>query len=1218
MTAVPVAIVGMGAVADFDPALCPPVPGGLAVDDCVLRVLFGVRQALRDAGIEGPCPRGGLVLGNPSLPTEEGARFADWVRGGGRVFTSESGLLPAARFPFGLPAQLAASALGLGCGGFAVDAEENSSTLALRLAADRLADGRCDLMVIGGIGQVDSDGLRAVLPDGLVPARGGVFFALMRLADARAAGHAVLGLAPPVERVTAADRIVIAGLGVRVGDLVDTAAFTGALIRGEANLRPAVDYALDRQVAEVLADADGSEVAAVAAGLEAIEGLDLPLAATMVILGTGANQAVMPPAGWLARCLGANGESFGVGAEEASGLEAIDLGSRALRSGQADAVVVGAVDLAHDPVHRLAAGLLGLDGPMGDAAVVLVLRRAADVPAEEVIAELEPAGRGPRIGDHGPAVFDPGPVFGVPHAAKGMLAVACTALALRHGATPRLGRPAGAGPRGGRGMVSISVMSAGHRTIGLRARVVRRWGEAPRTWIFSGDDAHRTVASALAGRTSDDGPARLVVRAEDRGQCTERIAAAAEWLAGQRARPRGVAYRERPLEGEVGFVYADHQQLTLTTGGPVADRIWAATRLAQDHTRTSSTGWGLRAAAVLGYSSGELSALVAMGVWDGDSLFADLLEQSGLFEEGCPEVLDWESHLLPIPVAGVRSELRGGTVRILAVNTPASCVIGGPAGDCRAVLAKLGLDPQPFWSRPVHMPQLAAVRNRFQALYSRRITEPAELRLHSGVDGRVYRPTSADVATALTDQTMSMIDFDRTVRRAWDDGVRIYLVHGPGDQCRRWIGEILGSREHLAVSVEDPEAALELLAAGVPVQYDAERTAPAQDLVRLPAHPDDMPSSTWRQVAAVVDQTQPTPQGDEYAALMVALRDAAREPRVPLLLADRVTGVERVHGARWTGTIQTEMTVRPDSWFLDPAWRMPAGLVLESTLAHLLLLAWSLLDDDHGFRLLDAATTFHGAPPEPGQLVSCDAQVDGWTGNDLLFHADCRVDGQLRLTLRAGRAGAPNTVPPAEASWRAVDDPPSERPVIDPPPFFVPATSYSAEQVLAYAAGRPRECFGARWGSQQSHRWMPRIANGPLFRLGRVSGLDFTGGPWRRGYLRVDVPIDPAEWFFDGPGSSMPIGLLYEGGLQALAFYLAALGYTLATGAGRFEPVPDQTVRLRCRGAVTPQTRQLVYEVFVVGVNAGSVPAVIADVTCSADGVQVLHLSRLGVRVERV
>lgn len=52
------------------------------------------------------------------------------------------------------------------------------------------------------------------------------------------------------------------------------------------------------------------------------------------------------------------GPSFTVSAEELSGVVALRLAARALRAGEVDACIVGAVDLSCEPVHSAAAAAL--------------------------------------------------------------------------------------------------------------------------------------------------------------------------------------------------------------------------------------------------------------------------------------------------------------------------------------------------------------------------------------------------------------------------------------------------------------------------------------------------------------------------------------------------------------------------------------------------------------------------------------------------------------------------------------------------------------------------------------------------------------------------------------------------------------------------------------------------------------------------------------------
>ncbi|HKN51919.1 MAG TPA: hypothetical protein VJX66_05425, partial [Amycolatopsis sp.] len=78
---------------------------------------------------------------------------------------------------------------------------------------------------------------------------------------------------------------------------------------------------------------------------------------------------------------------------------------------------------------------------------------------------------------------------------------------------------------------------------------------------------------------------------------------------------------------------------------------------------------------------------------------------------------------------------------------------------------------------------------------------------------------------------------------------------------------------------------------------------------------------------------------------------------------------------------------------------------------------------------------------------------------------------------------------------------------------------------------------------------------------------------------------------------------------------LAACGFTITNDAWRFEPVPEQAYDLRCRGQVTPSSRNITYEVFVRELVAGPIPTVHADVLCTVDGVKAFHAKRVGLRL---
>ena len=89
---------------------------------------------------------------------------------------------------------------------------------------------------------------------------------------------------------------------------------------------------------------------------------------------------------------------------------------------------------------------------------------------------------------------------------------------------------------------------------------------------------------------------------------------------------------------------------------------------------------------------------------------------------------------------------------------------------------------------------------------------------------------------------------------------------------------------------------------------------------------------------------------------------------------------------------------------------------------------------------------------------------------------------------------------------------------------------------------------------------------------------------------------------------------MFEGCLQAMAFYLASMGYTADRDGWRFQPVPKRPYPLLCRGQVLPTSKELTYEIFVKKGN-GDKPYLIADLLCTVDGLGAFHARAMGLEL---
>ena len=280
-----------------------------------------------------------------------------------------------------------------------------------------------------------------------------------------------------------------------------------------------------------------------------------------------------------------------------------------------------------------------------------------------------------------------------------------------------------------------------------------------------------------------------------------------------------------------------------------------------------------------------------------------------------------------------------------------------------------------------------------------------------------------------------------------------------------------------------------------------------------------------------------------------------RMPEPPLLLADRLLGIDAEPGVSGTGTLWTETDVTADSWYLHRG-RMPAGIMIESGQADLMLISWMGADfankSDRVYRLLGCEVTYLGGLPEIGDTLRYDIHVDGHARQGdvrlFFFHYDCTIDGVERMSMRNGQAGFFSDEELAASGgilWRPEDE--TVDGPMEPTPAQTSRTSLQRADLEAIAAGEVFHTFGSGFERAASHTRPPVISGGDMLFVDEVTQLDFTGGPWGRGYLRAVSHVTPETWYFDGHFKNdpcMPGTLMFEGTMQTMAIYMTALGMT--------------------------------------------------------------------------
>jgi 3-oxoacyl-(acyl-carrier-protein) synthase/3-hydroxymyristoyl/3-hydroxydecanoyl-(acyl carrier protein) dehydratase len=1232
----------------------------LQMDRMVHWMLHAAGEAIRTSGTNGFAERKrtGVIVGNLSLPTVSLAQYAEsaWLRRKG-LSTSEAarivGAMPQAvdRFMSGYPAFALAKALGLGGEAYCLDAACASSLYAIKLACDSLHDGRADLMLAGAVNGAEQlflhtafRALQAISKtgqsrpfhpqaDGLVPAEGCGFVALKRLPDAVRDGNRVLGviravglsndggrsglLAPSAAGQAAAMRQAYRQSGLSPSDisLIECHA-TGTLLGDATEIGSMSDVFADLRdvpIGSVKSNIGHAITAAGIAGLIKVLGSlnsgvlppSLIGEEEIEVLRESPFRLLRKPEPWRndgRRRAAIN--SFGFGGNNAhliveqyepaperaaagtvvrwSSMErdvAREDGRRTPAGGDGRLAIVGIGAIVADGggTDDFAAALFGLDQrprstkaetvelPLaGIAAPPIDLKRALPQQLQMLKAAKEAAAEAGELMSERTGIY---------------IGMQIDAEIARHCARLRLDeRP--------------PVQSSAARN-GMQL-------EAACERIFPQLDAPTVVgllpnipANRLNKLLNVSGPGFTVSSEELSGITALAIAA--------RALREGEL--DAALVGAVDFSgeYV-HETAVAEWAGPDAPTAGDAAvaivvkRLA-DAERDRNVIYAVLPVDVEGKEPGAEQPGLLLGDGEEEAV-SGVINRSALDDAGNARKSG--------DVSGVRLEQRFGKAHaahgLLHVAAGALSLRYGlyPAFD--------GCAPQPW---PASAPRTARV----------------SITALGGVKARVAL-ASHDAEGAETAGREQRLRLDALLARVAEAGRDrdaspsiTVAAHRPPVE----LSVILQELPHAAGVADVPHVTAPPRAAA-PAVTAAEPPHAAPPIAGPMRRPTG-PAFSRTQLEQLASGPISAVFGPEFAD-QIGYRRQVRIPEPPLLLVDRVTGIDAAPHSMGVGTIWTETDVDRSRDYMHKG-RMPLGYMAEAGQADLLLISWLGIDrynkGDRVYRLLGCELTFHGALPRHGETLTYQIVVDSHakSGNMRLFffHYDCYAGAERRLSLRGGQAGFFTDEELANSGgvfWDPIKAEPRAGARLDPPEADCTHSRFTPEQVNSFAQGRPYDCFGPGFERAAYHTSSPSIQHGERLFFQEVTNFDPLGGPLGRGYLRAEATLDGTEWFFPchfNADPVMPGTLMLEGFVQAMSFYMAAMGFTLNKDGWQFEPVLDVPYRMVCRGQVTPASRKLIYEVYVQEVVGGMTPTLFADVLFTVDGLKSFHCAGLGIRL---
>ncbi len=1060
------------------------------------------------------------------------------------------------------------------------------------------------------------------------------------------------------------------------------------------------------------------------------------------------------PANRLNAAVDLRGQGFTISAEEQTGRTVLALALEALQAGEIDLAIVAAADFATEPVRAQALATSGQTTVPADLAACLILKRRSDLSESEVEYATVASAKAFGVDHHAYKLIET--VYGRAPIADDLFHLAAAALLARKG--HRIGPEPYSKPR-----VTKAPPTYGAWQLTEAATSGDPLRPAPHMYWAAAKSKKALAARIERNKTGGAGTARIAIHASSADSLAKRQRIAQMALqAGQVPASEGITFGSGKATGEMAFVFTGSAaayprmgrglfmafpDLSARMGDafPEAARIahllskpelsayeqlCAVTLLSQVQTLLLRDMLGLKPDAVMGLSLGETNALIAFKFWKDagyllDEIAADEMYErhlGGAFETareawGLDHPAKWTNWHIYAPIAAVEKAIpEGSNVEITIIYSPEDCVIGGPPDACKAVAARLGAGSGMAMNQHliVHANAMTPYADTWRRLHTRPTSAKPDVRLYSNAGNAAYKPTKAKVASVLTRQAISPINFPATVKQAYQDGVRTFVEIGPRDTLSQGIAKTLGQKPHLAIPADridmsdlgqitalscalfadgrSPDmakvsATLEAArktgwshASGPspklthPAHLPAPRLdpitdteAPMTDRAIMPVAPS-LARPNFGTLVADIPQRAPAPNsiptsklalppfpptGPSFARPQIEkastglisdlfgeafsrqdqYRRQVRLPNPPLLLVDRITGIDAAPLTEGKGRIWTETDVNEDAWYMHEGFMRP-GPLIEAGQADLSLISWMGADlkncDERVYRLLGCELTLHdGGLPRAGDTLKYQIEITGHATLSgvrmFFFQYDCYTNGRRLFSVRNGQAGFFTDDELAAGKgvlWSAQKSaPPTAAPAPFTPQTVSQKTSFSPNDLAKFRTGDAYACFGEGFEACAPHTNPPYIPDAQLALFDHVSIFAPNGGPWKRGYLKAHAHVPTDAWFYDGhfhEDPCMPGTLMAEAAVQALEFYAAAIGLTIACDGFTIEPVSDETFKFVCRGQVIPDMpHDLEYEIFIDEIIDGDTPVLFAALLATSDGKKVFYCPRFGIRLRR-
>jgi PfaB family protein len=625
--------------------------------------------------------------------------------------------------------------------------------------------------------------------------------------------------------------------------------------------------------------------------------------------------------------------------------------------------------------------------------------------------------------------------------------------------------------------------------------------------------------------------------------------------------------------------------------------------ICQVHTAFSRKILGIQPHLVLGLSSGETNSMFAMGVWnDMDALLTEI-NASDLYTRALGvnfdavrtywrlaenKPINWKNWRALAPLEEVEALLvTEHRAYLTIVNTYTDCVFGGDAEACARIINQIGKHRvmQLHHDIAVHCEVVKPYEAEWRTMHTRDSQHIAGVDFYSNYRDGIYETTSNNVADALTGQAVKPIHFPRIIEKAWANGARIFIEHGPRNSLSAAISTILQGKEHVCVAfdragkdslLQAAKAAAQLWAYGVGVNLEC--FAPGQFYnnkkpitLSFPFH---MPAI--KPLGVIQQRSMNANKKMRPAPTLAPTQQASHKATIPLKHVAQPVYTQQGAAPVAGLPVQEQMQATGDP-ILDLMLSQHAAM-LE---AHQSFLQTASAGFEQFTNMMNsmAASLLNGHGSVVEYIpISTVAPIQETTPLSAVQHAPSLAEVIIE---------------PPEVSII-----PEIMPVTPVAPAGLPGPKFSREELEVLSSGKISSIFGALFEQQDKYDIQVRMPEPPLLLCDRVTGIKGEPGTLGLGTIWTETDVKTDSWYLHN--NRMPPGIFIEAG-QADLLLISWLGID-------FENKGERAYRLlgcelTFHGGLPKPGEALQYEIHVDGyAKSGETALFFFHYDCHVDG----------------